>query len=297
MNGFSKIFASVLLLASATMVAAQAKDEKKPEGQQPAAAQQPAVNPYNGGTATSPMPKSKEEAAAYNAFVQMQDPAALEAAAADLVAKYPDSNLKGVIYQRVMLSYEGAGPDKADKAIESGKKALSFDPNDPLTNAEVASLVAQHTKGSDLDKDEKLADVHKYADAALKNADSPRVDSKAPQSAIDTLKADIKAEAYNALGLAAFINKDYATAEVNFQKTVDANPAQPDSVALLRLGIAQRNLNKLDAALASLNKSIDAANATQMQQIANIATNQRDDVLKLIDKKKAAAPAAPAPKP
>ena len=190
-----------------------------------------------------------------------------------------------------------AGPDKADKAIESGKKALSFDPNDPLTNAEVASLVAQHTKGSDLDKDEKLADVHKYADAALKNADSPRVDSKAPQSAIDTLKADIKAEAYNALGLAAFINKDYATAEVNFQKTVDANPAQPDSVALLRLGIAQRNLNKLDAALASLNKSIDAANATQMQQIATIATNQRDDVQKLIDKKKAAAPAAPAPKP
>jgi hypothetical protein len=297
MKVFNNIFVLVLLLASATLVAAQAKDEKKPDAQQPAA-QQPAENPYNGGTVTSPMPKSKEEAAAYNALIQLQDPVALDLSAADFVAKFPDSNLKGVAYQRVMVFFENAGPDKADKAIEAGKKALNFDANDPLTNAELASLIASHTKASDLDKDEKLADVHKYADAAIKNVDSPRVDSKSAAAAVDTLKADIKAEAYNALGLAAFVNKDYANAEVNFQKTVEANPAQPDPVALLRLGVAQRNLGKLEAALASFNKSIDAANAAQLQQVVTIATGQRDDVQKLIDRKKAAAPAtAPAPKP
>ncbi len=295
MKRFNRIFALALLLASATMIAAQAKDDKKPQAQQPAA-QQPADNPYNGGTVTSPMPKSKEEAAAYNALLQLQDPVALEAAAADFIAKFPDSNLKGIAYQRVMVYYENAGADKADKAIEAGKKALSFDADDPLSNAELASLIATHTKSSDLDKDEKIAEVHKYADAAIKNADSPRVDAKSPAAAVETLKSDIKAEAYNALGLVAFVTHDYANAEVNFQKSVDANPSQPDAVALLRLGVSQRNLGKLDAALANLNKSVDAANAAQMQQVVSIATSQRDDVQKLVDKKKAVAPAAaPAP--
>lgn len=295
MNGM-KVFIAAMLLSTASLVAAQATKEtakpetQAPQAQQPQAQQQPAPQ-FDGGTAAHPMPKSAEESAAYTAMMQIQDPAALETAAADFIAKYPDSNLKGVIYQRGMLLYENAG--NYDKAIELGKKSLSFDADDPLTNAETASMIASRTRPSDLDKDEKLADVAKFSEAAIKNADNPRVDAKADPAMVATLKNSIRAQAYNAQGLAAFVMKDYPKAEASFQKSVDANASQPDSVTLLRLGVAQRNQGKLEPALANLNKSIEIANQTQQQQVVTLATAQRDDVQKLIDRKKAAA--APAP--
>jgi tetratricopeptide (TPR) repeat protein len=296
MNGL-KILVAATLLATASMVAAQTKpEEAKPQSQQPqAGAQQPAApQAPTGGTAVHPSPKTKEEATAYTAMMQIQDPAALETAVEDFVTKYPDSTLKAVSYQRAMLVYENTG--NYDKAVELGKKALSIDADDPLTNAETASMIASRTRATDLDMKEKLADVTKYSEAAIANIDNPRVDEKADPNMVQALKSGIKAQAYNAQGLAAFVNKDYPKAEVAFQKSVDANPAQPEAVTLLRLGVSQTNQGKLEPALASLNKSIELANQGQQQQVVALATAQRDAVQKQIDKKKAAAapPATPA---
>src|SRR4051794_12792713 len=74
-------------------------------------AQTPAKPPVKvGGTKVAPEPKTKEEEAAMKAVIaKASDPAAMEAAANDFSTKFPDSNVRGMLYRQLMLLYEQQG--------------------------------------------------------------------------------------------------------------------------------------------------------------------------------------------
>lgn len=287
MKPFIAIPTALLLLASFAIAKSTPQKDKNAQQQpqqqqQQQQQQQPAPPPT--GTKTNPMAKTQEEATAYGAALQQTDPAALETAANDFATKYPDSQLRGILFQRVMLVSESAG--NYDKAVEAGRKALTFDSDDPVTLSELASIIASRTRESDLDKEERYADATKFANAAIQNANDVRVDARAPAAAVEGLRNEVKSQSYNALGSVAFAKKNYAEAEASFQKAADATPTQPDPVTYLRLAIAQRNQGKYDQALATIDKTLQVAQAAQAASITQLAEQQKEDLQKLAAGKK-----------
>jgi tetratricopeptide (TPR) repeat protein len=85
--------------------------------------------------------------------------------------------------------------------------------------------------------------------------------------------------------------KDYATAELNFQKAAELMKDQPDSVVYLRLSVAQDNEKKYQDALDSANKAAQYAPEGSAEK--NLAKQQQDRLQKLLaDKSNTSAPAA-----
>lgn len=276
----------MMVLLFAGMMAAQATPDTKQ--QDDAKQQQPAAKPA-GGTKTAPEPKTKEEEAAMKAVIAKQgDPAGMLAAADDFAAKYPDSTVRGMLYRSVMLSYEQQG--NADKSYEIGRKALTFDSDDPLTLAMCSMYLSTHTKDTDLDKNERLADAKKMANDAIANIDQLRVNNKAADAEKQQIRQFVLGQSYSSIAITAQVNKDWAGAEANYLKSIEANP---DPATYVRLGFAQRMQNKLEPALASFNKAIELGNQEQATGVVQFAQQQKDSVQKAIDKQKSAAPAAP----
>src|ERR1039458_6626167 len=76
-----------------------------------------------------PMAKTQDEFAAYNAAAVLSDPAAQEKAANDFATKFPDSELRPLLYKAVLGAYQQA--NNFDKNIEMARKVLSYDADDP----------------------------------------------------------------------------------------------------------------------------------------------------------------------
>jgi len=58
-----------------------------------------------------------------------------------------------------MHSYQQA--NNADKMMAMSQKVLSFDPDDPEALLGVAQVLAERTRDTDLDKDQKIAEARK----------------------------------------------------------------------------------------------------------------------------------------
>src|SRR6266566_4527814 len=106
--------------------ASQSGAAQQSQGQQPGAAQ-PGAAPATPQGKRPPQAKTDAEFAAFNtAIANTNDPAAVEKAADDFAAKYPDSELRGLLYEAAMQSYQRA--NNADKMMEMGRKVLKLDP-------------------------------------------------------------------------------------------------------------------------------------------------------------------------
>jgi tetratricopeptide (TPR) repeat protein len=255
-------------------------------------------SPPAGGTKVAPVPKTKaEEADMKAAIAKASDPAAFQTAVDEFAAKYPDSNVRGMLYRQLMLVFEQQG--NADKGYEAGRKALTFDADDPLTLSDCALYLASHTHDSDLDKDERLAEAKKMGNDAIANIDQLRLSAQASAEDREKFKKSVLGQAYSALAIAEQASKNWPAAETNYAKSVELSP---DAATMLRLGFAQRMQNKLDAALVSFTKAIDAAKASQSADVEQFATQQKESVEKQLAKQKptpaattTAAPAAAVP--
>src|ERR1700690_627280 len=92
---------AVLAPAQSTEAPQQAPAASQPASAQGAPAAQPAVK-------RPPQLKTKEEQDAYNASSGINDAAGLEKAADDFAAKFPDSEVRVLLYGKVMRSYQSA---------------------------------------------------------------------------------------------------------------------------------------------------------------------------------------------
>jgi tetratricopeptide (TPR) repeat protein len=59
-----------------------------------------------------------------------------------------------------------------------------------------------------------------------------------PQDKIDAYKGLLRSNAYSILGTIEFKKENYAAAQENLQKSIDAFPSNPDPVVVLRLALA-----------------------------------------------------------
>lgn len=236
-----------------------------------------------------PAAKTQPEFEAYKAAIALTDAAASEKAADDFAAKFPDSELRVVLYKAAMQKYQQT--NTAEKMLDMAQKALTVDPDDPEALVSSAQVLAERTRDTDLDKDQKLAEAKKNAERALVTVDTDVPTSGYPPERIDQFKRYVKSEAYAIIGTLASNAKNYSEAETNLKKSIDAFPEQVDSVAVLRLAVALDMQNKIPDALKYANQAVDLTKDRPDSPAGKAARAEQDRLTKL------GSGAAPGPAP
>ena len=276
-------------LGMATLTFGQSAE--KPASQAAPGAQQAAPATAAPQGKRPPQAKTQPEFDAYQAAAALTDPAALEKASDDFATKFADSELRPVLYKAAMHGYQQV--NNADKMMAMGRKVLSFDADDPEALLGVAQVLAERTRDTDLDKDQRLEEAKKDAERALLTADTDVPTGGVPPEKIEAYKGFLRSEAYAILGTISFNAKAWADAETNLRKSIDAFPQNVDPIAVFRLAVALDMQAKYPEAMKYVNQAVDL---TKEDTAAGKAARQERDRLTKLTGGSPAAPAQPAPK-
>lgn len=290
------------IISAATMAAAQTAGTQQ-QPQQPTPAQQgaaqtapaqaaPPAPPAIPGTKRPPQAKTQDEFKAYQDAATKTSAADTEAAADAFAQAHPDSELRELLYRKAMYEYQNA--NNADKAIEMGRKILAIDPNNPEALVMTATFLAERTRDTDLDKDERLNEAATDANKALQTVDTDlMVPGTLGADQVTALRNQMKGMAYAALGTSDIAKKDYAGAEKNLKQASQMYSGDP--LVWLRLAYALDKQNKFAEAVQPASNCIQYA--AQQPQVANLCQQEKDRVTKLAQAPPAAAPAPTSPQP
>jgi tetratricopeptide (TPR) repeat protein len=225
-----------------------------------------------------PQAKTQEEFTAYKAAAALTDAAAQEKAADDFATKFPDSELRALLYKAVMRSYQQA--NNSEKMLAMSQKVLTFDADDPEALLGVAQVMAERTHDTDLDKEQRLAEARKDAQRVLVTVDTDVPASSVPPEQLAAYKGYIRSEAYAILGTLDFNAKAWADAEGNLKKSIDALPQQPDPIAIFRLSVALDMQNKYPDALKYANQAVELTK--EGTNAGDAARKEKDRLIQLI---------------
>jgi tetratricopeptide (TPR) repeat protein len=266
---------------------AAASGQAAPGGQAPAAPAPPAGK-------RPPQAKTQPELDAYNAAAAIKDAAGLEKAADDFATKFPDSELRILLYEATMRTYQNA--NTADKTEAMGRKVLGLDGDNPEALVIVAEVIAERTRDTDLDKDQRFDEAMKMAQKATQTVETDvAFNVGTPQEKIDAYKALLRSNAYSVMGTIDFKKESFATAQESLQKSIDAYPAQPDPVVVLRLALSLDKQSKYPDALKVANRAVEMTQ--DGSQIGTLARRERDRLQQLTGGAAPAPATAPATPP
>ena len=239
-----------------------------------------------------PQAKTQPEFDAYKVAVVITDPVAMEKAADDFATKFPDSEIRVLLYQNAMRLYQNA--NNSEKTEATGRKVLSLDGDNPEALVIVAEVIAERTRDSDLDKDQRLAEAIGMAQKSMQTVDTDLgLPANTPQDKIDTAKAFLRSQAYSIIGAIDFKKENYAGAEESLQKSLDVYPSDPDKIVVLRLALALDKEQKYPEALKWANKAVEMTQSQETSVIGTAARRERDRLQQLTGVAVPAQPQAP----
>ena len=222
-----------------------------------------------------PRPKSQKELQALLAVQDAQTPDQQLQAIENVLTNFADSEFKVTLLQTAM-QIEQRKNDLA-QVMFYGQRLMAADPQGAFALVTMASEMARHTREFDLDKDEKLAKADQYAKAGMEAA---KVEPK-PKGVTDdqweAAKKDFQAQAYEAMGRAAALRKNYEEAIADYKDSI-AIAATPDAVTWTRLSEAYEDSGKLDGALDAIDKALATPNISA--QVKSVAQAKRDELVK-----------------
>src|SRR5882724_5395245 len=161
-------------------------------------------------------------------------------------------------------AYKVAAANTAENMMEMGRKVLKLDPDDPEALVGVAQVLAERTRESDLDKDQRLDEGTKLALHAVETADTDiTVPPGTPQDKVDEYKGFLRSTAYYVLGTIQYTKEKYSEAEGYFRKSIEALPSQPDPLAVLRLALSLDKQEKYPEALKFANQAVQMTESNQ----------------------------------
>jgi tetratricopeptide (TPR) repeat protein len=221
-------------------------------------------------------PKSKGEVAAIQAVQAAKTPDDQIKAIENVLTNFADTQFKNVLLQMATQIEEQKG-DFA-QTVFYAERLLESDPKNVFALNALASETARHTREFDLDKEEKLAKVDKWAKAALDAAPSaPKPRADIPDATWDGAKKDMQAQAYEAMGMAASLRKKYDESVADYKQAIAIGATQ-DPATWLRLGQAYLDANKLDEASDAFDKALATPNISP--QVKSIAQAKKDEATK-----------------
>lgn len=204
------------------------------------------------GLLAQPKPKSKGEFEALQALFKAQTPDERIAAAENVITKYADTEFKSIALFFEADSYQRK--KDYENTVVYGERALEADPKNYQAMLLLAQEIAQHTKEFDLDREEKLAKVNKYAKGALEILkDAPKPNPSLTDEQWAGAKKDLSAQAHMAVGMGEMARKKLDVAEAEFKASLDVAD-KPDPANMVRLGVAYNQDGKYDEAIAQFDK-------------------------------------------
>jgi len=240
-----------------------------------------------------PQLKTKPEQDAYTAAAANTDAAGLEKAADDFATKFPDSEVRVLLYEQAMRLYQNA--NNADKTDAMGRKVLSLDSDNPEALVTVAEVIAERTRDSDIDKDQRYAEAMTMAKKATETVDTDiSIPANTPQPQIDKYKGLLRSNAYSILGTIEFKKDNFAAAQEDLQKSIDVYPTEPDPVVVLRLALALDKQQKYPEALKVANRAVELTQDNTT--VGTPARHERDRLQQLTGAAPAATPVQTPPK-
>ncbi|MGA3040665.1 MAG: hypothetical protein ABSF54_07755 [Bryobacteraceae bacterium] len=246
------------------------------------------------GLQAQPKPKSEAELEALKAMFGALTADARIAACENVLTKFSDTEFKAVA-----LYFEAASYDQKkdyEHTVVFGERTLEADPKHFQAMLLLAGTIAQHTKEFDLDREEKLAQVEKYAHGALDLLkDAPKPNANLTDDQWAAAKKDFASQAHAALGMGAMARKKWDVAESEFKTSIEVAD-RPDPSTMVRLGKSYSEDGKYDEAIAEYDKVMAMPDINvQVKQVAQaerVKSIQKKGAGKPAD---AAQPADPAP--
>jgi tetratricopeptide (TPR) repeat protein len=171
--------------------------------------------------------------------------------------------------------------NNADKMLEMGKKILAIDPDDPEALVAIAQVLAERTRDTDLDRDQRLAEARKDAERSLSTVETDIPTSGYPPEQLASYKGYLRSEAYAVLGKLSSDAKNWTDAESELRKSIDAFPQQVDSIAVLRLAVALDMQNKIPEALKYADQAVELTKDRPESGAGKAARDEKDRLTKL----------------
>jgi tetratricopeptide (TPR) repeat protein len=260
------LFATTAFVAAVSV--AQMPQQSGPPGQpagQPQPGQPGQPNPNNQPlTLDSNPPVNAEEEAALKQFREEQDPAKKDALAEKFVQQYPQSRYLGEVYNWQVRSYYRRGD--VDKMEAAADKELALLPNDVQTLALVGTTLprAWNSNMPEDVKKKRLEKAEKYCQKSLELLPTITKPENLTDQRFQELKAETSSMAYSGLGLVAFRQGKFSDAIPDLEKSIKADPQEPDPVTFYVLGKANEQTSHYDDAVAAFTKC--AAIASGMKE-------------------------------
>lgn len=204
-------------------------------------------------------------------------PAQMDAAVQSVLTKYPKTRFQELLYTVQMQVHFRAG-DYAG-TMESGENALRLDPKALAPMLMLATMIPQHVRPSDLDREQRLAQAEGYDRAALDYAEHfpPVVNGlKLTPEQIAAYQRLVRGSAHSSLGMIAADRGRDAVAAAEFQQAIANESPRNQARDFLRLGAAQDHAKQFTAALTSLDQAIKLA--ADQPSLAAAARAEKDQV-------------------
>jgi tetratricopeptide (TPR) repeat protein len=201
-----------------------------------------------------------------------------EKAADDFATKFPDSEVRILLYKSAMRNYQSA--NNPDKTEAMGRKTLSLDGDDPEALVTTAEVIVEKTRDSDIDRDQRYDEAMKMAQKSLTTVDTDiSVPAGTTQERLDAYKSGLRSQAYSTMGSIEYSKNNFPASQTNFQKAVDAYPSQPFPADVLRLALALDKQQKYDEALKVANRAVELS--PENTPIGTSARHERDRLQQL----------------
>lgn len=232
--------------------------------------------------------KSQKEQQAILAVQVAKDPDERIKAIENVLTNFADTEFKVALLQ-IALQTEEQKNDYA-QMVFYGERLLKADPTNAFALVTLASETARHTRENDLDKDEQLGKVDKWAKDGIEAAKTmPKTSATESDEDLDRDRKSMQAQGYLALGMADALRKNTDGAITNYKQALAVDPT-PNPATYVRLAQVYMSVGKLDDAVYTLDKAINTPNVPD--QIKSIAMTFKDNIAKA--KAKSAGNAAPA---
>lgn len=220
------------------------------------------------------MARSQEEYRDYQAIRSATDVVAAEGAVQAFLAKYPQSELRPVIFAMMMQKFQAI--DDAERTLVYAEKLLALDAQNTVALVIAANVLSERTRDTDLDRDQRLKKAYAYAETAIKTADTSFVvDARVPAEQKEAAKQRLLTLAHASLGQVEMLRQNYPEAEKQLQAAVTLSKDFPDALTLYRLAIVQHFQKKFPEALANVTKAVDAAEKESNPNVLKLAQEEK----------------------
>ena len=245
----------------------------------PGLAQQPRPGPSPQPAARhTPQAKTQPEYADYNAANALTSGGALEKAANDFAAKYPDSELRSILYSKAMHNYQAE--NNPVKMLAMAEKLLTLDPDNPVALVLTATVLSDGLAENSPDRAKAIAEIQKNAGRALQTIDASFIPpSGATAEQVKGYKDTLRSMAHSAIGIMSLKDKDDARAETELKLSADLLASAPDPYVWYHLALAQDHQGKYAEALSSVQKALNYTSANP--DLGKLAAGERDRLVLL----------------